>query len=458
VDALTAAPTATTEVRWRDRQRRFFVGVPFALLAIVTVGVLLSGESRLSTPMLLGFVGALAAWEAACWTRPSLQRESGGAVGRPAQSRGQHVRAGEGRTAVYIVGVLVLGTALIHAQGLYAFVIWPYIVRIYEVLGGARRWAALVMTAALISWAQLGSPTRVEPGIVAAGLGLLLKNGGLIVAMVKFGEVTERHDLQRRQAVTALEATNLELEVALAQVTGLQSQLVAQAREAGVAAERERFAGEVHDTIAQGLAGVATQLEASEVATSDADRRHHLAQAKDIARRALGEARRSLRAVGPERLEQARLPAAVRGVAHTWSETTGITASVEVTGEARQLVADADIALYRAVQEALANVAKHASASRAVVTLSYTDDEVLLDVRDDGRGLARSDASEATVPPGRVDGTGFGLRFMRQRVAAVGGSVALKSGSGEGTTLTVTVPTAFGTGVGHAVREVAPCA
>jgi signal transduction histidine kinase len=108
------------------------------------------------------------------------------------------------------------------------------------------------------------------------------------------------------------------------------------------------------------------------------------------------------------------------------------------------------------VQEALANVAKHASARRAVVTLSYTDDEVLLDVRDDGRGLARSDASEATVPPGRVDGTGFGLRFMRQRVAAVGGSVALKSGSGEGTTLTVTVPTAFGTGVGHAVREVAP--
>jgi signal transduction histidine kinase len=284
-------------------------------------------------------------------------------------------------------------------------------------------------------------------------------NGGLIVAMVKFGEVTERHDLQRRQAVTALEATNLELEVALAQVTGLQSQLVAQAREAGVAAERERFAGEVHDTIAQGLAGVVTQLEASEVATSDADRRHHLAQAKDIARRALGEARRSLRAVGPERLEQARLPAAVRGVAHTWSETTGITASVEVTGEARQLVADADIALYRAVQEALANVAKHASASRAVVTLSYTDDEVLLDVRDDGRGLARSDvsdASDATVPPGRVDGTGFGLRFMRQRLAAVGGSVALKSGSGEGTTLTVTVPTAFGTGVGHAVREVAP--
>jgi signal transduction histidine kinase len=91
------------------------------------------------------------------------------------------------------------------------------------------------------------------------------------------------------------------------------------------------------------------------------------------------------------------------------------------------------VALLRAVQEALANVRKHAQAGRVRVTLSYMGDVVVLDVQDDGRGF----------DPGQAGaGGGFGLAGMRERVEQLGGTLLIESGPGGGTTLVVEIPVA----------------
>ncbi|MCS6843951.1 MAG: sensor histidine kinase [Caldilineales bacterium] len=128
-------------------------------------------------------------------------------------------------------------------------------------------------------------------------------------------------------------------------------------------------------------------------------------------------------------LEGASLPEALRRVAARWAQETGIPAVVAVTGEPVPLHPEAEVTLLRAVQEALANVCKHAQARRVSVTLSYMEDQVTLDVQDDGVGFDPSAATE-----------GFGLAAMRQRVEQLGGSVAVESAPGHGTTVAVMLP------------------
>ncbi len=102
------------------------------------------------------------------------------------------------------------------------------------------------------------------------------------------------------------------------------------------------------------------------------------------------------------------------------------------TGDPRAMRPEIETALLRTAQEALANVAKHARAHRVVVTLSYMDDVVGLDVRDDGVGFAAPGASSA-------DG-GFGLTAMRQRVQGLAGSLAVESEPGGGTAVSASIP------------------
>ena len=190
------------------------------------------------------------------------------------------------------------------------------------------------------------------------------------------------------------------------------------------------MAREIHDTLAQGLTGIITQLEATERASRRPDQwRRHLDQARALARDSLTEARRSVQALRPEPLEDAGLPDAIAHLAGRWSETSGVVSSVETTGEPRPLLAELEMTLFRVAQEALANVGKHADASKVGLTLSYMDDTVLLDVRDDGIGFADGPR-----------GQGFGLDAMRQRLLRVAGSLEIESTPGEGTALNARVP------------------
>jgi signal transduction histidine kinase len=122
------------------------------------------------------------------------------------------------------------------------------------------------------------------------------------------------------------------------------------------------------------------------------------------------------------------------------------------TGTERDLPPDIEFALLRTAQEALANVAKHAAATRVGLTLSYMDEEVVLDVRDDGRGFdparsAREPAyagAAAPVPAAPVQAGpphgGFGLLAMRQRIEDVAGTLEVESEPGAGTAISASVP------------------
>jgi signal transduction histidine kinase len=132
------------------------------------------------------------------------------------------------------------------------------------------------------------------------------------------------------------------------------------------------------------------------------DWQRHLDNAARLARASLSEARRSVEASRPEPLDGAGLPDALLEVAHQWSAIHGVPVEVRTTGELLPLHPEVEVALLRTAQEALANVARHAKASRAGLTLSYMGDVVTLDVRDDGVGFE--------VPTAPVGEQGSGCR------------------------------------------------
>lgn len=201
-------------------------------------------------------------------------------------------------------------------------------------------------------------------------------------------------------------------------------------RKAGMLEERQRLAREIHDTLAQGFAAILAHLETAELARArdGAAEARHVGLARDVARDSLEEARRMMAALRPEVLEIADLPAAMQRLADGWTERTGVPCVSTVTGTPAPLHPDIEVALLRCAQEALSNAWKYARASRASITLSYMDDVVILDVRDDGVGGAA------------VSGLGFGLRSMNERIERIGGRLALESAPGEGTTITAIVP------------------
>jgi signal transduction histidine kinase len=256
----------------------------------------------------------------------------------------------------------------------------------------------------------------------------LLATAGLAALVAVFVNAISRQSEQRRDALAALAATRAELAEA--------------SRHSGVLAERERLARELHDTVAQGFISVVTQLESAEQVL-DADQpgatdqaRTRLRTARETARGSLEELRRSVRALRPDLLESASLPQALLELVRRWSDEVGIPAELRTTGAPAPLHPDAELALLRIAQEALTNVRRHARASRVVITLSFLDDLVTLDVDDDGVGFAAGGPAE---PQLRADG-GFGLIGMRERLAAAGGTLAIESAPGQGTTIAASVP------------------
>jgi signal transduction histidine kinase len=155
-----------------------------------------------------------------------------------------------------------------------------------------------------------------------------------------------------------------------------------------------------------------------------------VAAATRLARESLSEARRSVEALRPEPLEGSRLSEALAGVAERWSALNGIAVEVTTTGTVRPIQPEAELALLRAAQEALAKYPRHARATRVGLTVSSMENEVAMDVRDDGAGFG----------PARPAG-GFGLVAMRQRIAALSGTLQVESEPGGGTAVSACVPT-----------------
>ncbi|MFZ1398828.1 MAG: GAF domain-containing sensor histidine kinase [Candidatus Promineifilaceae bacterium] len=213
--------------------------------------------------------------------------------------------------------------------------------------------------------------------------------------------------------------------------------LVAQAKETAVLRERQRLAREIHDTLAQGFTSIVMHLEAAEQAlpTDPQVTERHIDQARTTARDSLAQARRVVDDLRPELLESTPFDQAIGRVVAQWAAHSGVVAEFKVTGKIRPLHPQVEVTLLRSSQEALANVRKHAQATTACVTLSYLGDTVILDVEDDGVGLAQ----QVAVPDSLTSG-GFGLIAMRERVEQLGGELFVESELGEGTTLSISLP------------------
>jgi signal transduction histidine kinase len=306
-----------------------------------------------------------------------------------------------------------------------------------------------VSIALVLGMCQDGGFHRPTISVVAVWVVLACVNIVLVGLFTLLGQKSEEQNQARKQMIAELAQANQRLEEMMAENTGLQAQLLTQAREAGVGDERQRMAREIHDTLAQGLTGIITQLEAAQQTISETERERRIGNATRLARDSLAEARRSVQALRPQALEDSKLPDALAGEVARWSATSGVATEVKTTGDVRALHPEVEVTLLRVAQEALANVAKHAGASRAWVTLSYMGDVVTLDVRDDGAGF-----DPAQTPPGQTGG-GFGLIAMRQRVQRLAGQLEIESEPGAGTVVSASLP-AIGLGPSPQAASGAP--
>jgi signal transduction histidine kinase len=201
-------------------------------------------------------------------------------------------------------------------------------------------------------------------------------------------------------------------------------------REAGAAAERERLAREIHDTLAQGFTSIVALAQAiePELDNDTAAAKRHVELIRSTARENLAEARAMVAELTPTALNDGSLPAAIQRQCDRLSAESGIAATIRVDGELPPLGMATDVVLLRAAQEAFTNIRKHSQANTVTVTLSPLKHGVRLSVADNGIGLA-DDHTE-----------GFGLRGMRARASQVGAAMSVTPTPGGGTTVTVEVP------------------
>ncbi|MEV0840856.1 sensor histidine kinase [Actinocatenispora sera] len=338
--------------------------------------------------------------------------------------------------AVFLAGVVLVTLLLVLRAPWFGFFTPAAYLYAYRLVPWPGQLAAVAAVAVVAGTAQAYAVPLHDAAGIATYLAIVVANALPMCGYAWLRQNLDRQDRQRRQALAEVSAANERLAASLADNAALHRALLDQAHQAGVAAERQRLAREIHDTMAQGLTGIVTQLQAAEQAADEPARwRRHFAAATALARESLTEARRSVHELRPEPLRTGRLSEALAEVASRWSARSGIDARVTTTGTVRPMATDAEVTLLRVAQEALANIAKHAGASRVGVTLSYLAHEVALDVRDDGRGF------DPTAPSVRRTDGGFGLVAMRQRVEARAGSLTIESEPGLGTTISARIPT-----------------
>jgi PAS domain S-box-containing protein len=203
-------------------------------------------------------------------------------------------------------------------------------------------------------------------------------------------------------------------------------------------AERARLARELHDDTAQSLAALLIGLHRLRGARRLADAREQAEKLHAVAAHTLEEVRRMSRGLRPRALDDFGLVPVFERHAAEFGEMRGLDITVRAEGlDDGRLPADVETALYRVMQEALSNVARHSGASKAQVTLERRAGLVTMVVTDDGRGF---DATETLRATDRT--TGLGLHSIRERVAVLGGSATIDSSPGRGTCVTVEIPIA----------------
>jgi signal transduction histidine kinase len=230
--------------------------------------------------------------------------------------------------------------------------------------------------------------------------------------------------LNEQKAREHAEQLMLELEEANVQLAAYATQ----AEELAMTQERNRLAREIHDNLGHTLTIVNVQIEAAKVVMdSDPDRAMDaLNKAQELAQKGLTGVRKSVAALRESPVSSRPLSEAIASLVKE-AQSSGIVTEFKVTGEPQALEHKIALALYRAAQEGLTNVRRHARASRVDILLDFQPSEVRLEVKDNGVGAAETTG-------------GFGLLGIRERMQLLGGRLEINTGVGKGFCLTASVP------------------
>ena len=299
--------------------------------------------------------------------------------------------------------------------------------------------ALWLMVLPLVSHAAMVYSTRWIPMIVAVAIGVFVLPSGILVNdedatgtllglvsgvlfVIVFTRVLVQADTSRQEVqrlADRLEALNQQLR-----------EYAVQAEELATSKERNRLAREIHDSLGHYLTVINVQLEAAR-AVLDSDQQsayQALEKAQTLAKDGLSEVRRSVAALRASPMEGQPLTTAIGRLVEECQES-GVRCEWKVSGVVRELPAQIEHALYRAVQEGLTNVRKHARASFVKVCLDYTEEELILSVEDNGVGFDLDKIED-----------GFGLFGLRERVALLDGRVSLRTTKPDGARLEVVIP------------------
>jgi len=195
--------------------------------------------------------------------------------------------------------------------------------------------------------------------------------------------------------------------------------------------DRERIAKELHDGVIQALFAVGMNLQATEAKAGDPEAvRARLSGAVDSIDVAIRDLRNYIFGLRPGILADRQLDQALHLLVEEFQEKSGVVTAVQIDERVAAQFGNTATQLVQVTREALSNVARHAQATTCRVSLLRRDESAVLEIDDDGRGFK----------PGRGSSRGQGLRNMRERVEAIGGTFSVESASGEGTTVRAQLP------------------
>lgn len=324
------------------------------------------------------------------------------------------------KLALYLLVQIILINLLILISAQQSLVIGLYMTLAGETIGILENWrqsllavfaylALMGITYGLI-WGWETTPDWL-------GMALFVLLFVLVYVMLFVRQINARAESQR--LLDELQEAHAQLAEYAAQVETLTLE-----------AERQRMARELHDTLAQGLAGLVLQLEALELSLerdNTQQAQEITAQAKERARTTLADARR---AIDDLRDADTGTPEAINREIERFQKATAIPCTLDMPSGLNISERDDDHAL-RCVSEGLANITRHAQATKAWVTLKEENDHLLIQVRDNGRGFDTT----GDIPAGH-----YGLLGLRERARLANGQLMVESKPGQGTTVTMSIP------------------
>lgn len=339
--------------------------------------------------------------------------------------------------ALAIITVLVAaGTTIVPVLGILQGVLYPYL---WTVLDNVRRSviaSAVIAGSIVVTSVLFQGPGSIVVAAFAQVMSFILSVGIGLAIGAAWNVADERQTL-------------------LDELTVAQEQVRELSRQSGISAERERLSRELHDTLAQTLAGLSLLAErsarnarkASAATASGATDEAiigQLDQIAELAKHALAETRALIAESAPVHAGSGTpFDEAIERLAERFRRETGITVEVGIEIGASAIPRDHQVVLLRSLQEALANVRRHAHASRAAVRFETDVDArgtsrvkhddprfVSLTIADDGKGFS----------PDASPGTGFGIPGLRERARLLDGSVLIDSVPGDGSQIRIVLP------------------